>query len=212
MKNMLTPDKKIRVMNKVKDSKFYGSISSAANRKEAENFISEISDEFSDATHNVNAYRIGSDSDLIEYADDDGEPSGSSGPPVLEAIKGEGLTNTVIVVSRFFGGTKLGIGGLIRAYGNTARMAIEESGKKELKLLYNVRVKGNYDNVGVIMGQIEAFKGKIINTKYNSQGVEIDFLIKPFRYENFRDKLIEMSSNAAKIEKIGHKYTVTKSD
>lgn len=212
MEDLLIPDRKIQIINKVKDSKFYGSISSVKDRNDAEKFIEKIREDFSDATHNVNAFRIGNKSNLIEYAADDGEPSGSSGPPVLKAIKGKGLTNTVIVVSRYFGGTKLGIGGLIRAYGDTARMAIKESGKQRLKPLYEIKVEGNYDLVGDIMGQVEAFSGKILNTEYSDDGLTVKFLIKPMKFAGFKEKLVKITSNKVYIKKIGHKYTVAKRD
>lgn len=212
MKKLLTANKKVRVLNKIKNSKFYASIKNINSRDRAEEFIKEIKKEFADATHNVNAYRVGVNTDLLEYADDDGEPSGSSGPPVLEAIKGENLTNTVIVVTRFFGGTKLGIGGLIRAYGNTARLAIEESGKRELELFYKIEVKGNYNLIGIIMGQIEAFPAKNIDTEYTDEGIIVNFLLKPKDYKKFKNKVIELTSDKVKIYKIDKKYLVKRSN
>ena len=212
MKKFLTPDKKIQIINKVKDSKFYGSISNVKNRDEAEKFINKIKEKFSDATHNVSAFRIGIDNNIIEYADDDGEPAGSSGPPVLEAIKGENLSNTVIVVTRNFGGTKLGIGGLIRAYGNTARMAIKESGKKKLELYYKIEVKGNYNLIGSIMGQIESYSGNILDTNYDEQGIVVKFLLAPNKFKNFKEKLTEITADKAAIRRIGHKYLVKNND
>jgi len=208
MKKILIPNKKMQVKNKVEDSKFIGSISKVSNRKEAENFIDKIKDKFADATHNVSAFKIGIGEDAVEYEDDDGEPAGSSGPPVLEAIKGEKLSNTVIVVTRYFGGTKLGIGGLIRAYGNTARKAIQSSGKKELKLFYKVKIQGEYNIIGTIMGQAESFAHNILNTKYDKNGIIVSILINPDSYNNFKSTLIEKTSNKARVEKVGHKYLV----
>src|SRR5690554_1495781 len=131
------PQKSIQVMNKIKGSKFYGSIKRTDNKKEARHFISQIREKYYDASHNVYAYKLGSGDKAISCADDDGEPARSSGPPVLQAIEGEGITNTTIVVSRYFGGTKLGIGGLIRAYGDTARLVIKQAGRKKL-ILYQI--------------------------------------------------------------------------
>ncbi|HKL76163.1 MAG TPA: YigZ family protein [Halanaerobiales bacterium] len=212
MKKVLTPHKKIQIINKVKDSKFYGSISNVSTRKEAEDFITKIKEKFSDATHNVNAYRIGLGNEAIEYSDDDGEPSGSSGPPVLEAIKGENLTNTVIVITRYFGGTKLGIGGLIRAYGNTARIAINKSGKKRLEMYYKIKIEGNYDLIGTIMGQAESYAKDILNTEYDENGINVSVLINPDFYNEFKDLLIEKTSNQVKIKNIGHQYLVKTND
>jgi len=205
-KVIYTPERKIQVIHKVKDSKFYGSIMVAEDKKAVEEFITEIKEKFYDATHNVSAYKLGTGDQAIKYSDDDGEPAGSSGPPVLQAIEGAELTNTVIVITRYFGGTKLGIGGLIRAYGDTARMAIEESGKKEAKLIYKLKITGDYNLIGTSMGQIEAHKGKILSTEYNESGGEIDFLLYPRKYDPFKSNIKEMTADRIKIDKIKEFY------
>jgi uncharacterized YigZ family protein len=172
-KRKLKPASNVEIRNKVKDSKFYGSIFSVNDRKEAEKRIAEIKEKYNDATHNVSAYRVESDrqnSELVEYFDDDGEPAGSSGPPVLKAIKGAELVNTVIIVTRYFGGTKLGIGGLIRAYGETARLAVEEAGVDSLKKFYHIEVFSKFEKLGIVLGQLEAFGANISNTEYTNQG------------------------------------------
>lgn len=174
------PAKNMEIRNQVKDSKFYGSIFSVNNREEAEKRISEIKEKYSDATHNVSAFRVESselEQEPIEYFDDDGEPSGSSGPPILEAIKGNNLINTVIIVTRYFGGTKLGIGGLIRAYGDTARYAIEEAGIETLNEFYLIEVKTSFDKIGTVLGQLEALKADIKNTEYSNQGAAVKAVI-----------------------------------
>lgn len=174
------PAKNMEVRNQVKNSKFYGSIFTVKDREEAEKRITEIKDKYSDASHNVSAFRVEStelDQDPVEYFDDDGEPSGSSGPPILEAIKGEDLLNTVIVVTRYFGGTKLGIGGLIRAYGDTARLAIKEAGVETLKEFYLIEVKTSFDKIGIVLGQLEALKAEIKNTEFNNQGAVVKSVI-----------------------------------
>ncbi|RAK10384.1 putative YigZ family protein [Halanaerobium saccharolyticum] len=174
------PAKNMEVRNQVKDSKFYGSIFTVKDREEAEKRITEIKNKYSDASHNVSAFRVEStelDQDPVEYFDDDGEPSGSSGPPILEAIKGEDLLNTVIVVTRYFGGTKLGIGGLIRAYGDTARLAIKEAGVETLKEFYLIEVKTSFDKIGIVLGQLEALKAEIKNTEFNNQGAVVKSVI-----------------------------------
>ncbi|RCW52919.1 MULTISPECIES: IMPACT family protein [Halanaerobium] len=174
------PSKNMEVRNQVKDSKFYGSIFSVENRKEAENRIKEIKNKYPDASHNVSAFRVENtelDQDPIEFFDDDGEPSGSSGPPVLEAIKGENLINTVIIVTRYFGGTKLGIGGLIRAYGDTARLAIKEAGIETLNEYYLIEVKSSFEKLGTVLGQLESFKADIKNTEYTNTGAAVKAVI-----------------------------------
>jgi uncharacterized YigZ family protein len=190
------PKSSTEIKNKVKDSIFFGNIKNVKSKNEADNFITQIKEKYHDATHNVSAYVIlNNEMDNIEYYDDDGEPSKSSGPPVLETIKGKKLVNTVIVITRYFGGTQLGIGGLIRAYGGTAKKVINQGGIKELKLYYYIKVKGSYQSVGTILGQVEAFNGNIKSTKYNDKGIEVFFYLNPVKYEKLKDKLIEETGN-----------------
>ncbi len=201
-----TPATSIQIQNKVKDSKFYGSISKADTEKEVQEFIGRIKDMYPDASHNVSAYVLGSGDRSLKYSDDDGEPAGSSGPPVLKAIEGEGLSNAVIVVTRYFGGTKLGIGGLIRAYGETARLVIAEAGKLKLSLYYEIKINIGYKLLGTVMGQIEAFNAEMLDTSYMNEKVSIIILIKPGKSEKLHNVLVEKTSNKINYKEIGYKY------
>lgn len=107
-------------------SVFLSHASPVRTEEEALAFVKARQKEFSDATHNVWAFRLGSDT-VARYSDD-GEPQGSSGMPTLEAIRHTGATDAVVVVTRYFGGTLLGVGGLIRAYSSAARLALEDAG------------------------------------------------------------------------------------
>ncbi len=201
-----TPAKSIQILNKVNDSKFYGSINRAGTEKEVQKFIVKIEDMYPDASHNVSAYVLGSGDRALKYSNDDGEPAGSSGPPVLQAIEGEGLSNTVIVVTRYFGGTKLGIGGLIRAYGDTARLVIAEAGKLKLSLYYIIKISIGYQLLGTVMGQIEAFNAKMLDTTYMNDEVSIIILLKPEKSEKLHNTLIEKTSNKVIYKELGYKY------
>ncbi|MEE0775862.1 MAG: YigZ family protein, partial [Bacillota bacterium] len=112
-KIILAKDAEVELIEK--KSRFIGYCSIAHSEEEAQSFIESIKKKHWDATHNVYAYQIGKHSE-IQRSTDDGEPSGTAGRPVLEVIKGEGLTDAVVVVTRYFGGTLLGTGGLVRAY------------------------------------------------------------------------------------------------
>lgn len=106
-----------------KKSLFLGHAISVKTEEEAQAFIKARQKEFYDATHNVWAYRLGQDA-VARYSDD-GEPQGSSGLPTLETIRKSGVTDAVVVITRYFGGTLLGVGGLVRAYSHTAKLAME---------------------------------------------------------------------------------------
>jgi len=112
---------------KVKDSTFIVFLGAAASRQEAETCISERSRQFHDATHNCYAFRVGFDDRLVAKSSDAGEPAGTAGRPILQALERRHLTNVVAVVTRYFGGTKLGTGGLVRAYGGAVVAAIGQS-------------------------------------------------------------------------------------
>lgn len=113
------------VINK---SRFIGYIKRTETEEEAKAFIAETKTKHKDATHNCSAYIIGS-SALIQKADDDGEPSGTAGVPILEVLKRELMYNVTVVVTRYFGGVKLGAGGLIRAYSGAAGEVVQSAGK-----------------------------------------------------------------------------------
>lgn len=111
----------------IEKSRFIAHAAPVESRDEAEAFIAEIKAKYKEATHNVPAMVLG-DKMQIQWASDDGEPQGTSGAPIVRMIVGEELTNIVIVVTRYFGGIKLGTGGLVRAYTSSAKLAIEAAG------------------------------------------------------------------------------------
>ena len=111
----------------IEKSKFIAHAMPVSDRAEAEAFIAAVKTKYKDATHNVPAMVIG-DKSQIQWASDDGEPQGTSGAPIVQMLVSEGLTNLVIVVTRYFGGIKLGTGGLVRAYTGSAKLAVEAAG------------------------------------------------------------------------------------
>lgn len=118
------PARTTRIENLVANSRFIAAIGRADSVREAKAFIQAIRDEMPDATHHVYAFKIGYGGSITEGMTDDGEPSGTAGPPVLAVLRGADIGDVVIVVARYFGGTKLGTGGLVRAYGGAAKDAI----------------------------------------------------------------------------------------
>ncbi len=121
-----------RAEQTIERSRFIASASPVASREEAEAFIAGIRAEYRDATHNVPAFVIG-DKMQLQWASDDGEPQGTAGAPVVQLLVKEGVTNAVVVITRYFGGIKLGTGGLVRAYSSSARLALAEAGVKDVR-------------------------------------------------------------------------------
>jgi len=125
MASYSVPAREARVEMRVVNSRFIATAASAFTVDEARAFIDRVKDEYPDASHNVSVYLIGHGSTVIAHATDDGEPSGTAGRPALAVLRGSGLGDIVVVVTRYFGGTKLGTGGLVRAYGDAVREVLD---------------------------------------------------------------------------------------
>lgn len=111
------------VAEPVKGSRFIVEVSPVSSEREAHKILAEVAREFADATHHCSAWRLATQA--IDRADDDGEPSGSAGRPILAQLVGRELVDVAVIVTRYFGGTKLGVGGLVRAYGGSAAAALD---------------------------------------------------------------------------------------
>lgn len=119
------PAREARIEMVVVNSRFIASAAPAFNVEAARAFVDRVREEFADASHNVPAFVIGHGSSVIAHCTDDGEPSGTAGRPALSVVQGSGIGDVVVVVTRYFGGTKLGTGGLVRAYGDAAREVLK---------------------------------------------------------------------------------------
>ncbi|MCG1021572.1 YigZ family protein [Sutcliffiella horikoshii] len=133
----------------IQKSRFIAHIARATTEEEAQNFIQEIKKKHWGATHNCSAYMIG-EHDQVQKANDDGEPSGTAGVPILEVLKKKGLKDTVVVITRYFGGIKLGAGGLIRAYGKATSEGISATGMVERKLVQIMHITVDYTLSGKV--------------------------------------------------------------
>lgn len=149
MKNYRTIQSDGKYEIEIKKSRFIAHLKRTESEDEAAAFIEEIKKEHWKATHNCSAYLIG-ERDEIQRAHDDGEPSGTAGVPMLEILKKRKLKNVTAVVTRYFGGTKLGAGGLIRAYGGAVNNAIDEIGIVERQLQQQVSLTVTYPLSGKI--------------------------------------------------------------
>ena len=123
----LTLGKRARAEQIIEKSKFIATVCPVETREEAEAFFTEIRSEFKDATHNVPAMVIGEKMQL-QWGSDDGEPQGTSGAPIVQLLVNKGITNAAVMITRYFGGIKLGTGGLVRAYTSSAELGIAEAG------------------------------------------------------------------------------------
>ena len=139
----------------ISGSEFIGHVAPAHTVGDAEEFIDAISREYDDATHNVPAYRVRADP-LREWASDDAEPSGSAGKPALNVLQQEDVENVVAVVTRYYGGTKLGVGGLARAYSRGVKDALDDAGLVEEVPHEQFSITVSYDDSGSVRGILES--------------------------------------------------------
>lgn len=193
-----------------KKSKFIGVVCTADTEEKARAFIEEQKKRHYTATHHVFAYQIG-ERNQIQRCSDDGEPQGTAGKPVLDVLIGEELKNTVIVVIRYFGGTLLGTGGLVRAYGKAAKEGILAAGivKKILYGKYSVKVE--YTLSGKIQYELLQKQFILLDTVYTEQ-VEYIVLVEPDKETEFLKTMTNLSSGKSTVEKLKELYGVWQKD
>lgn len=148
-----------------KKSRFIGQIKPVSSEEEAYAFVEQIKKKHYDARHNCFAFSIGEDMPLLRFSDD-GEPQGTAGKPILEVINGSGIHNICIVVTRYFGGTLLGTGGLVRAYTDASKEALKNCETKLMQRLIPVDIKSNYTDMGKIQYILNTAKINIISTDF----------------------------------------------
>ena len=138
-----TVRKQAEAVQVIDKSRFIAHVFPVESREEADAFLAEIREKYKDATHNVPAMVLG-DKSQIQWASDDGEPQGTSGAPMVQMMVKEGLTNLIVVVTRYFGGIKLGTGGLVRAYTSSAKLGLEAAGVCSVREMAELTVKIDY--------------------------------------------------------------------
>ncbi|HLR21051.1 MAG TPA: YigZ family protein [Tissierellaceae bacterium] len=188
----------------VKKSRFIGYVKPISNEKEALEFIEKIQAKHRDATHNVYAYITGQNANTQRFSDD-GEPSGTAGVPALEVIKKEGLKDVVVVVTRYFGGVKLGGGGLIRAYTKGAKIGLEAARIVDMVLHRQVKFEVDYDQYG----RIENFlmnDGLLTNDVKFTDKVTIYIYIALSQLERFKNEITNLTNGDAEIDELDDLY------
>ena len=166
-------------------------------REEAEVFIQQMRQHYHDATHNCFAFRIGTGRDEITRFSDDGEPSGTAGKPILAAIIGHELTNVIVIVTRYFGGIKLGTGGLVRAYGRVTAETLSRASVKQQFITIVVEIKCPYPVLSAVMHGIELYHGEIVRSDY-LENVHMDIRIRRQKLSNFNQFIIDHTSGKVK--------------
>lgn len=188
----------------VQKSRFISYVNHIENETQAQDFVNQIRKKHFDATHNCYAYIIGEHSDT-QKSNDDGEPSGTAGVPILEVLKKNELSDIVVVVTRYFGGIKLGAGGLIRAYGKSATLGLEASVivKKSVFNCYNLSM--DYDLLGTLENYLHQKEIRIKDKNYTDK-VDITILLPQNDSENTLKDITNLSAARCKITKLDTVY------
>ncbi|WP_026487482.1 YigZ family protein [Caldanaerobius polysaccharolyticus] len=188
----------------INKSRFIGHAKYTPDETTARLFIESVKQRHRDATHNVYAYVLGNGGEIQRF-NDDGEPSGTAGMPVLEVIKREKLIYVTVVVTRYFGGILLGAGGLIRAYAKGAKIALDAAGIVKKVLHARVCVKLDYSPWGKVQNYIVKRKIKVADVQY-ADNVTFCVLVPDERIDQLRQDILEMTDGRAQIEIDGYDY------
>lgn len=185
-------------------SRFIAYVNRAESEEEAIEFINSIKKKHPNATHNCSCYMVG-EHDQIQKANDDGEPSGTAGVPMLEVLKKQGLKDTVVVVTRYFGGIKLGGGGLIRAYGKATTEGIDAAQVVERKLHHVMKISIDYTWLGKVENEIRNSHYNLSDIQYaDSVHLLVDVLQKD--EQTFTNWIIEITNGQSSIKCVDKKF------
>ena len=191
-KSIITIKQAHSIENVISKSRFIAYIKPVSTENEAKAFIDEIKTKHKDATHNCSAYTVGPEMN-IQKANDDGEPSGTAGIPMLEILKKQEIHNVCVVVTRYFGGIKLGAGGLIRAYSGAVRDVIYDIGRVELRESIPVTVTLDYDQTGKFEYEL-ASTTFLLREQFYTDKVSYQIDVVKNEYDTFIDFLNRITS------------------
>lgn len=186
-----------------KKSRFIGYVKPVRTQEEATDFINAIKSKHWDATHNVSAYVLRDNN--IQRSSDDGEPSGTAGVPTLDVLLKEGIVDTCVVVTRYFGGTLLGAGGLIRAYSRASKIAVDAGHIITMAPCKIISVSVDYsfyDRLNILLNE---FSANIENSEF-TDSVTVIFSIRENTVSLLQDKLTQLSNGKYLLKEIGEKF------
>lgn len=190
----------------IERSVFIGTAKVVADEAAALEFIQEMKKKYYDATHNVYAYVLGDDNNIQRFSDD-GEPSGTAGIPVLEVLKKNDVRNVCVVVTRYFGGIKLGKGGLVRAYGKGAVAALEAAEVVWRRLYQVAEVSVDYTLLGMLQNQLKLAGYATRDIRYD-ESVHFEVYVLDKEKDDFCAKVIDWCNARVEIKVIDEEYLV----
>ncbi|MCP4143071.1 MAG: YigZ family protein [Chloroflexi bacterium] len=193
------PAKEIRREIVVGGSRFIATLVPAFSVDEAKAFIARMKSEFNDASHNVPAYLIGGGNSVTAHASDDGEPSGTAGRPALAVLRGSALGDVALVITRYFGGTKLGTGGLVRAYTQAAQAVVLDVPRAQKVMAHTLLLAAPYSLLERIRLLVTEYKGEILDEDFAAD-VTMTIRFGVEKLASFEEALLELSAGKITVE------------
>jgi len=191
----------------VVNSRFISTIAPAFSIDEARAFMARIKHEFADASHNVPVYIIGGGNTVTEYFSDDGEPSGTSGKPALAVMRGSGLGDAVLVITRYFGGTLLGTGGLVKAYTESAQLAVNAVGRGQRVPVHIAMIALPYNLLERLRLVVTRQRGEVLGEDFAAD-ITMTVRLPVDSFESFQNDLRELSAGKLQAEVIETKEMI----
>lgn len=183
-----------------KKSRFIATVAAVSSREEAEAFIASCKKKYWDARHNCSAYIIADTVDIL-HSSDDGEPSGTAGKPMLEVLINEGIKNVCVVVTRYFGGTLLGTGGLVRAYQAAVKKGIANSVLIEKHKGIKAEITADYNDVGKLQYLFASNRVEILESSYEQQ-VKMKILIPMELKDTMEEKVVDITNGKGLLQSV----------
>jgi uncharacterized YigZ family protein len=210
-KTYLIPLNEIRREHVVVNSRFIATLAPAFSADEARTFLARIRKEFADASHNVPAYIIGGGNTVTEYSSDDGEPSGTAGRPALAVLRGSGLGDVAVVVTRYFGGTLLGTGGLVKAYTESTQLVVNAVGRGQRVPVHVALLAIPYNLLERLRLLVTQQGGEILAEDFAAD-ITITLQLPVHSFERFQQALRELSAGKLQVELIESRETIVAID
>ena len=191
------------------NSHFIATLAPTLNVESARMFIARLRDEYSDATHNVPAYIVGGGNTVTEFCSDDGEPAGTAGKPALAVLRGSGLGDVAVVITRYFGGTLLGTGGLVKAYTESTQLVVNAVGRGRRVQVHVAMVAIPYNLLERVRLLAGRNGGEVLGEDYAGDiTMTLQFPVESF--DGFQGELRELSAGKIQAEVIETKETIVK--
>ncbi|HSR51597.1 MAG TPA: YigZ family protein [Acidobacteriota bacterium] len=195
----IVPARQVRHEIEVRRSRFIATLAPASSADQAKSFIGDVRSEFSDATHNVPAYLIGHGSTVTAHCNDDGEPAGTAGRPMLAVLKGSGLGDVAAVVTRYYGGVKLGTGGLVRAYSECVRQALERLPRAQKIATHRVEVDLPYPVHQPFKQILPDLQAQVLQEDF-SDNVTLRLCLPVSRFADLQRRLADLTAGSTKAQ------------